>query len=306
VSLGVLIWLTVDVQALVATISAANPLGLLLAVALLPANLALENVKWIRLVRTCGTRLRFADGLAAILCGYSFGILTPARIGELAGRAYKTRMIPVVRIGGLTMVDRLLSQFWYLLCGALAALYLAGASHRPAMFAAGIMAGSAGATLLVVALTRPAAVLSKLGAVGATRIARTVATFLTECVGSEAAVLFLLSGLRYLTIAMQFFVLLRVLGPDASPAPLFAGGLVVLFAKAGIPSITIGDLGVREAAAVVLASPMGLTSEASLAAALSLYGVNVLLPSLLGLLVVIFHRAPGGNRAGVQRGEPNG
>ena len=291
-SLGVLIWASVDFGRLVDAISGAAPLGILLALGLAPLNLTLENLKWVRLLRAAGAQSSFRGGLASVLCGYAFGIVTPARLGELLGRALKTPSLGTARVSGLTIVDRLLSQVWYLLGGVLALFVLAPGGVGRTITVLAAVVGTAAALLLYAVIRAPAAVLDRLGSVGQSGWADRLTGFLQEAVRDDASRLLTLSGLRYLVIATQFWLVLLALGPLADPAQLLAGGVVILFIKTCVPPVTIGDLGVREAAAVLLAGSMGLTEEASLAAALCLYTINVLWPAVLGVGVFLFHSRP--------------
>jgi hypothetical protein len=62
--------------------------------------------------------------------------------------------------------------------------------------------------------------------------------------------------------------------------------VMVMFVKAFIPSFTLGELGVREAAAVYFLGILTGEGTAGFNASMSLYIINVLVPSLIGLLLI--------------------
>ena len=81
---------------------------------------------------------------------------------------------------------------------------------------------------------------------------------------------------------------------------LWAGVALVFFAKSAIPQVTLGDLGVREGAAVFFLGAYGVAPAAALDASLALCSLlNLVLPSLAGtplllrLLRLPARRVPG-------------
>lgn len=60
--------------------------SLALVLLLMPINWLLESEKWRRLLRS-NIHLSNIESLKAVLCGLSFGVITPQRVGEYGGRA---------------------------------------------------------------------------------------------------------------------------------------------------------------------------------------------------------------------------
>ena len=61
------------------------------------------------------------------------------------------------------------------------------------------------------------------------------------------------------------------------------GVALTFFAKSAVPPVTLGDLGVRESAAVFFLGAWGVPAAAALDASLALFAVNLALPALGGL-----------------------
>lgn len=92
--------------------------------------------------------------------------------------------------------------------------------------------------------------------------------------------------LRYAVYVTQFVLLLRAFAPFADPRLAFLGVAVVFFVKFLAPPIFLFDLGLREGAAVVILGYLGVPEAAAFNAALLLFGINLVLPALLGLPLV--------------------
>ncbi len=74
-------------QAIISVIVRANPLLIAAALLLLPVNLFFQFRKWRLLVRSRFPFVSRRDLTTSLLLGFTFGIVTPARIGEFGGRA---------------------------------------------------------------------------------------------------------------------------------------------------------------------------------------------------------------------------
>ncbi len=97
----------------------------------------------------------------------------------------------------------------------------------------------------------------------------------------------------YATFLAQFALLIAALAP-LHPFVALCGCAAVLLAKTVVPPVTLGELGIREGASVLLLGTVGVPAAAALSASLLLFGINVLLPAVPGALL-----APrGGARAG--------
>ena len=86
----------------------------------------------------------------------------------------------------------------------------------------------------------------------------------------------------YIAIYLQMFLLLNAFSPvDADDA--FLGFAAMMFVKSLVP-LSLGDLGIREAGSVYFYAIRGIPHASALNASLLLFVINILLPSLLGLM----------------------
>jgi uncharacterized membrane protein YbhN (UPF0104 family) len=109
----------------------------------------------------------------------------------------------------------------------------------------------------------------------------------------EALNLLLLTFSFYFIFLLQFYIL--VTSFEAAPVlPAFQANSAAMLVKSLLP-ISIGDLGVRESAAIFFLTKIGLEESTAFNASILLFFINLLIPSLVGLVLVlkyrlIFHR----------------
>ena len=273
----------------------ASPLWALAALALLPANVGLEAYRWWRLVRHLAPEVSYGQALVAVVGSYPLGLLTPGRVGDYVGRALYVRELAPGASAALTFGERM-ATLAACLVGGLVALAPYLAAHAPPSplwpaltFATALGTGALLALLLIPDLAQR--VLSALVPVAAVR--RALGAFGAVPRG-EAAALVALSGLRYLVFSAQFVCLVQAFAPGAPWGGAALAVALTFYAKSAVPQVTLGDLGVRESAAVFFLGAYGVGAAAALNASLAVFAVNLLLPAVLGvpLLLRLRLRAP--------------
>jgi uncharacterized membrane protein YbhN (UPF0104 family) len=275
----------VEWEALVAAARAAEPGWALAALLLAPLNVSLEAYRWHRLMRRLAPALRFRDSLAAVLSGYPLGLLTPGRVGDYVGRALYLRDVPPSTSAALTFGERM-ATLACCLVGGLAVLpyFLLTRTEVASLAWVTVLAlGLFGTAALLLLLIRPHLARVVLAAVLPFRRLRRVLAVLDRFTPQDAAELLGLSALRYALFSTQFVLLVHAFAPGTNVLAAYAGVALVFFAKSAVPSITLGDLGIRESAAVFFLGAFGVAEAAAFNASLGLFGVNILLPALVGL-----------------------
>ena len=264
-----------------------------LALVLLPANVGLEAYRWHRLVRRLVPAVRFRDTLAAVLSGYPLGLATPGRLGDYVGRAFYLRYTDKWALAALTFGERMATLVCSLAAGLVALVPFLLLTALPVLAWGTLLGAAAVATLAFgYLLLHPRVARHTLGAVLPSRFAARLAVL--DAFGRrDARILLALSALRYGVFSAQFVAL--VFAFDAA-APLVAavlGVVLVFFAKSAIPSFTLADLGIREGAAVYFLGALGIVEAAAFNAAFLVFCINLLLPSLVGLPLVLKLRFAG-------------
>ena len=265
-----------------------------LALALAPLNIGLEAYRWGRLVRHVAPSVRYRDALRAVVGGYPLGLLTPGRIGDYVGRAVYLRDVSPGVSAALTFAERMATLAACLVFG-LVALVPFLASHAPAspLWPAVVGVGVLGTSSLLVALLFPSVTRAVFAAVLPFERIRSALRAFDTIPREEALTLLLLSILRYGVFTTQFVVLVQAFAPGAAWGASFIAIALVFFAKSAVPQVTLGDLGIREGAAVFFLGAYGVSSAAAFDASLSIFAINLLLPALAGVPLVLRLRVAG-------------
>lgn len=273
----------VEPEALIAVFARARGELIALAGLLLVFNLGFQALKWRRLLNDSGLSFPGAQIGRSLLFGISIGTLTPGQLGEFGGRAVVLRT-DRERVVGLAIVDKL-QILGIMVIGGLPSIAVL---LRFGIVPAALTAAAAALTGVVIWL-RPVAcsewlrgrffsktqskwIIEFFEAIGTLRNTRTV-------VGTT-----LFTIAFYLVLWIQTHILLSAF-VEVSPADSFLGFAATMFAKSLFP-FTFADLGVREIGLVYFLSIRGVPEEAALSASLLLFAINILIPSIVGLMFI--------------------
>lgn len=274
---------------------------LALAALLVPANVTLEAYRWHRLVRCASPGVAYRESLRAVLGSYPLGLLTPGRMGEYVGRAALLRDVPPGLGAALTLLEKTATLACILSVGVVALVHFFAVAAAPSPLAPALVLGSAlWAAGLLVAVLHPGGAATIVGRLVPMRRLRRSLVGMRAIPLSEARTLLGLSALRYGIFAGQFALLVLAFDPTAGVGAALIGVALVLFAKSAVHSVALGDLGVREGAAIYLLGAYGVADAASLDASLSIFALNLLAPALVGLPILLRVRA----REGARRPQP--
>ena len=271
-----------------ATLTRANLWWAGLALLLAPVNIGLEAYRWGRLVRHVVPSVRYRDALRAVVGGYPLGLLTPGRVGDYVGRAVYLRDVPPGISAALTFGERMATLASCLIVGLMALVpYLMHHAPPSPLWPAVVAIGMLGTSALVLALLFPSGARTALSAaLPFERVQKAIGAF-DKIPPQEAQTLLLLSLLRYGVFTTQFVFLIHAFDPSATWVGSFTGVALVFFAKSAVPQVTLGDLGIREGAAVFFLGAYGVSAAAAVDASLSIFAVNLLLPALAGVPLVL-------------------
>ncbi|MEL6616558.1 MAG: lysylphosphatidylglycerol synthase transmembrane domain-containing protein [Bacteroidota bacterium] len=283
-----------DPAAAVDALRHARPWPLAVALLLVPVNVGLETFRWWRLVRRLSPEVSYGDALVAVLGGYPLGLLTPGRVGEYVGRSALLRGVPGGQAAALTFAEKM-ATLAVVLVGGLVALahFLSAQVAASPLWPAVAVFSALWTGALWLALLYPSGARSVLGALLPFAPVRRALTAFDAVSMRDAAELLALSAIRYGVFVAQFVLLAWAFAPEAALGALLASVALVYFAKSAVHSITLGDLGVREGAAVYFFGAYGVGSGAALDAALGAFALNLLLPALVGVpLLLRMRRRP--------------
>jgi uncharacterized protein (TIRG00374 family) len=301
--IGLLVYLaySIDLSTVINTFASAHTPSVSLALLLLLPNLSFQYLKWRVIVRRHDPSVQARDVLCSLFVGFSLGIVTPARIGEYGGRALSIKGPRASVLVGLTALDKYFSMVVTLLFGAAGlALFL----QRTNTSGSGLLIAALVSAALILGITwlallKPGLILRMMDK-HKTRW-KTVEHMhaMLEAISlfkrRDFALLFLLSVLFWITITAQFCALLAAFGTmDIFTAAV--GTASVMVTKTIIPPVTLGELGIREGAAVFFLTRLGYAGAAAFNASLLLFAINLLIPGIIGLVFMgrLFPKRGGG------------
>ncbi len=276
-------------QLLSSTLTGAGRGPVLAALALVPVNWGLEAWKWWRLARHLEP-VSFRRSFRAVLVGLTLGFVTPNRVGDYAGRIIELKSRRLDALGAV-FLGRYCQMVATMLAGTAGLLYFLLTFYLtgyPASKLGVIGAAVAINIALLVPLYRSRLLLAALTLVRPLRRFRRYLAVMPTYPASLLHSVLAVSGLRYLVFCGQFMLLLWAYGarPEVGPGLSAIAGTLLL--KSLVPSLNaLADVGVRELSATHLFGLLGQPVLPVLSASLSLWVINIALPSAAGLLFVL-------------------
>ena len=281
---AILWWLEADGEKLLDLWKTVNNFHLSFALLLLPLNLGVQAWIWQVLLQEIYPDERFIDSLGGILCGASLGFFTPARIGDFAGRALYMPHRNKIELLALASLQQSLSFLCYIGFGTLALGYFLPFKLKFAWFG-WILVALLGVLFLGIAfyaLLNPQKIyrliLNKLPLKWQTHF-----RFLNYLSRAHLLKLVALTILRYGIFCTQFVLLLYAFPFELRLLDAIIATMLIYYIKTFIPSFAFAELGIREATAVFLIGWMGGSELVAFNAATLIFGINLVLPALLGI-----------------------
>lgn len=228
-------------------------------------GLGVQWIKWQRVVWTKMPEASWVEGLYSLLGGAALGLVTPGRIGEVGRGVFLGRERASMTV--LAGVDKLSSAVVTLGLGGIGAWMLWPGLRGWLLL---------GALLLVAGLWL------------CWRWGHEQFNAVRNITGWGS--LLGLSLVFNLVFMLQFYWFFAI---GSSPSGVVVMAIPVVFALKTLLPFAFMDLGIREAAAVLVFSALGLAAQPAFVASLLIFACNVLLPAGIGWLWV------GGRNTGV-------
>ncbi len=261
----------------------------LFAALLMPLNIFIQERKWAYLVKLSHPNATLGETWGSLLGGYTFGIVTPGRIGEY-GRSLLIRNAEPLRLIGLTVIDKFYNLGLTTAVGLPALCTLPWALNFATGYVLyallGLLVVINGFLLYLALDPRPVRSL-----IYAAQIMLPKGQRVAQLMGGldrfgkpQARRTLLFTLAHYSVFLVQYFLLINALGKLDFLSSI-RGASAILFTKSAIP-IAIGDLGLDQLVSVKFFGQFGITSEAAFNASILLFAINVVTPALVGLFFV--------------------
>lgn len=255
-------------------------------------NIYLQFLKWKLLSNVCLKETDNREIFNSLFYGFAAGSFTPGRLGEYFGRGLAFKKNPLSTVAITVMIDKLFNLFFIFLFGSLSMIFFIDFSlHVEAfvtlsliliLFLVFILIG----VLLVNENLWSTLIYKALSRIKFIRSLKEQLNILKNLERKSLLKLSILSFMFYLCFIVQYGLLVSSFtGSMNFVFHLWAGSLTI-FVKTIIPSITFGELGIREAASMYFVSEFGFTEQAGFNAAFLLFFINILIPSLIGIALL--------------------
>ncbi|WP_240773435.1 lysylphosphatidylglycerol synthase domain-containing protein [Pontibacter sp. SGAir0037] len=262
----------------------------LIAALFIPVNWGFEAWKW-QLLGQKIESMSFLRAYRSVMVGLTLGFITPNRLGDYAGRVMELKSRARLEAIGAIFIGRFCQLAATVLAGSLGLLYFIYGMFWELYPGAGLslvllLIGLNLAILLLLYNAR--AMVALVAAFKPLRRFLRYIVVMKRYSSAEMTKLLLLSLGRYAVFLVQFILLLVLFEVKLTLLQYICGVSGTFFLKSVVPSVSlISDLGVRELSAMYLFGLLGQERLQVLSASLSLWLLNILVPSAVGLFFVL-------------------
>ncbi len=250
-------------------------------------NWGFETLKWKKLIDKMEV-IPFFTAYKAILCGVTFAVFTPNRIGEYGGRIFylqkadKIKAILVTLIGSLSQITVTITM------GVLGLMYYLWVNELidpKLLFIMGLIMALLIFLVLGVYFNVRFAYRIMRRIIFLKKVRKLFRIFLLYD-NRELAVIFGLSLLRFGVFTAQYLLLLKVFGIDVPVVTGLNMIMLIFLVQSILPSITLIELGIRGPVAIYFLGQYAATELSILTASYSLWLINLIIPALIGGLLI--------------------
>ncbi len=264
---------------------------IIVALLLLIPNVYLQFFKWRYLVRLLKPDVANREVIQSLFAGFTFGFITPGRLGEF-GRAFFIKDCSWVKLLGISAIDKLFSLAVVVFWGATGLIFFIGGQLYLYTLIPIILFIVFALFVIYYILLHPEVIKGFLYSLNIILPFRDKIKMLMSSLDNfhkkQALKLLFLNFCFFCVFLFQYCLLTRAFEPTHFLKTFLALSSAMLV-KSMLP-ISIGDLGVRESAAVFFLEKIGLLKSTAFNASILLFIINLVIPSLIGLVLLLKNR----------------
>lgn len=295
IALGLLAYLiyAVNFQEILAAIKQVN-LYLILATFLLSlVNIYLQFYKWKITANVVLQENKNSKIWLSLFYGFSAGVFTPARIGEYFGRAIAFKNQSIMRVTLATLLDKFFPLMIVTFLGSISSILFIHYHYNVTFYL------TIGLFVVVFVLFYllfwlifddrfwESVLFTKLrDSIKLNWLFEKIKVF-RRLDKKYATKMFLVSFLFYLCFLIQYALLVSAFSNHYKFLDYLWAGNLMMFTKTIIPPVSLGELGIREGASVFFITILGESASVGFNASIFLFLINVLIPSLIGLILLL-------------------
>ncbi len=273
---------------IVEAFTSANPIYISLGFLLLIPNLLAQFLKWRYLLNGHFENMNNALVMKSLLFGATLGFVTPGNMGEL-GRGLYFKDHNKFVVTGLNILDKIFGMILFISIGLVAFNIII---ETRLLFSSSItlivhLISFLSLLFIWIFVIHPHIfnrVLNRIGRRFSSEKIQLIFSGLRTLSLSKTVVLFLMNTIWFFIILLQYHIIINAFAPVSFPVSFLAVG-ATLFTKIMLP-ISLGDLGVREGAAVFYFSLFMVPASAAFYTSFIIFLINFCCPALMGSFFV--------------------
>lgn len=295
IALGLLIYLiyAVNFQEILAAIKQSDVYLIAISFLLSFVNIYLQFYKWKITANVVLQENHNSKIWLSLFYGFSAGAFTPARIGEYFGRALVFKNHSVLQVTLATLLDKVFLLLIVAFFGSISSILFIHYYYHVTFYL------TAGLFIIVFALFyfffwlifndrfwENIFFIKTKDSIKLNWLFEKVKIF-RKLDKKYSTKMFLVSFLFYLCFLVQYSLLVAAFSNHNQFWNYLWAGNLMMFAKTIIPPVSLGELGIREGASVFFITQLGESASTGFNASIFLFFINVLIPSLIGLTLLI-------------------
>ncbi len=240
-------------------------------------NILVESMKWRYLMKPF-EQINWRIAVSSVFTGLSLAVVTPNRIGDLAGKAYQLKTTSKIKGVCIALLGHAAQFVIIFMIGAFAMSSFF--SIQQFHFKIGLIVLSIVVLVLYMKIDKFIAWLAQIRF-----LTKTIMAFegLAVFGFKQKMYLLFLSLLKYQVFVAQFYLLLILFGVEIPLEHALNALFCTYFVQLFVPSFLLLELGVRGAAAVYFIGHYSTMVAGILMASYTLWVLNIGLPALIGL-----------------------
>ena len=295
IAAGLLIYLisSIEYNQIIPAIEDANLLLIAVAFTLSSVNIFLQYLKW---KLTCSTVLGENNSskiLISMFYGFSAGIITPLRIGEYFGRAIAFREKTVLQVSLATLIDKFFPLIIVASIGSVSSLFFIYDFYNVSIYIVIALFVVLFSLFYFIAflMLNPkfwdSLLFSRIKKIKRMNSFIESLQVLKTLDRKYFLKMSIISFLFYICFLVQYALLVSAFAHHYNLLSFLWVGNLIMFVKTIIPPISLGELGIREGASIFFLTTIGETSPVAFNASIFLFIINLLIPSLIGLILLM-------------------
>lgn len=255
-------------------------------------NIYLQLHKWKSVFFDLLGNLPFKKIISSFFVGVATGAFTPGRFGEYFGRSFMIKEYPGSEVISANVVDKLSNMFVLVFAGLFSTVWFLSftSSFSIQIIYVLLFLLICILILFIYLIIQKKGVANIYKRIEKIRFLKRLFFHLQVLKKVNKRTIFhqlSYSLLLYCVIALQYGILTAGFANKPLAFDYLLCGILTLFVKSFIPSISFGDLGIRESASIFFISAIGLPAEVGFLSAFSIFLFNILLPSTIGLIILV-------------------